>query len=825
MIPDAVHPIFASPLLVTVTLAVIVALAVAALRRERRLGRGRRLMLGVLRGVAIVVLGLALIQPSCTNREIVRQRATLLVGLDASRSMTLPNLPGGPTRWQAQLDALAAAEPELRKIAGDAEVLIFTYDKALHPVGSIGPTAGLADVLTGGSFSAVTGGGSPVAGELDLPAQPEGSRTDLAGPLTEMIRGHRGRRVVGIVWMGDGVQTERRPDVTLDQARSTLARLGQPLLAVRFGTSTSREDERDLAVESVPPELLCFVGNELIVNATVSVRGYAEKELPTELIVTNQSTGKQETYPGPAVVVPARDSNALRTVRMTYRATEAGQFTVTVRLPPQPGEATDANNELSSFLTVRDGSLRVLYIEGSLRVEQKFLRRSLDASDDIDVDFLYLSPKDRERWPIDLSTALAKDYDVYLLGDIDSSALSAALGGSSSLDKIRAAVEKGKGLLAMGGYHALDAGGYGATPLADVLPITFDRFARQPFSDQIATDLHRPGPIRLVPTGENFITEISPDGEGSVWPLLPELEGANRIKGLTNRAVVLLEDAAAARAAPRTDAAGRERQAAEAAILVTGPFGSGRVAVMAVDSTWRWWMQGFDQEHRRFWRQLILWLAKREGDDDGSLWVSLNTRRLLPGEDLVLGAALRDPFGDRIGDAKVETTILPATTTPSNAPIAPVPNSSVAPSLPASSGLVAAETHDRKDRLEATYQPETPGRYVVTVTATRPGKSEKRYQTEIVVLDQDPELTTLGSPTDILGQLAALTRASGGRLVAPEELPASLAELATKPLAKDESRESVWKLGDTPGDAWVLFLIMLGALAGEWILRRRWSLP
>ena len=40
------------------------------------------------------------------------------------------------------------------------------------------------------------------------------------------------------------------------------------------------------------------------------------------------------------------------------------------------------------------GGINVLYLEGALRVDQLYLRRSLDASPDIKVDFVRLDPRE-----------------------------------------------------------------------------------------------------------------------------------------------------------------------------------------------------------------------------------------------------------------------------------------------------------------------------------------------------------------------------------------------------------------------------------------------
>ena len=57
-----------------------------------------------------------------------------------------------------------------------------------------------------------------------------------------------------------------------------------------------------------------------------------------------------------------------------------GEHKITLEAVVQPGELVTTNNELSTFVNVLKGGLNVLYIEGALRVEQKFIRLALDSS-------------------------------------------------------------------------------------------------------------------------------------------------------------------------------------------------------------------------------------------------------------------------------------------------------------------------------------------------------------------------------------------------------------------------------------------------------------
>ena len=91
-------------------------------------------------------------------------------------------------------------------------------------------------------------------------------------------------------------------------------------------------------------------------------------------------------------------------VKFSYTPDTPGEFKLTLEAVPQPGELVTTNNRLSSFVQVLKGGLHVLYIEGDLRVEQKFLRRSLDASRDIKVDSIRIDrAAHKETKPSDLA--------------------------------------------------------------------------------------------------------------------------------------------------------------------------------------------------------------------------------------------------------------------------------------------------------------------------------------------------------------------------------------------------------------------------------------
>ena len=83
-------------------------------------------------------------------------------------------------------------------------------------------------------------------------------------------------------------------------------------------------------------------------------------------------------------------------------------------------------------------------------------------------------------------------------------------------------------------------------------------------------------------------------------------------------------------------------------LLVAGEYGGGRVLAFAGDSTWQWWRQGQSAVHRRFWRQVVLWLARRDDLTRHDVWVDLPQRRFPAGSRVAFTAGARTAMGDVI---------------------------------------------------------------------------------------------------------------------------------------------------------------------------------
>ena len=334
----------------------------------------------------------------------------------------------------------------------------------------------------------------------------------------------------------------------------------------------------------------------------------------------------------------------------------------------------------------------------------------------------------------------------------------------------------------LGGFSTFGPGGYDQTALADVLPIKMSRFERQKLGDPIRRDLHRPGPLRMRPSPfglNHFALMLSSDRQKNLdaWNRLPPLDGANRFGELKPGATTLAVDDH------------------DEPLLISQSFGGGRVMAFAGDTTWHWWMQGFEQSHKRFWRQVVLWLAKKDELVEGNVWIRLAQRRLSPSGRLECSVGARSPTGEPVTDAKFEAeVVLPDTTT---RPL----------------------RLTRRDEHWAGTFAETlsAGDYSIVVKASRGDQPLGTARARFLVFEEDLELDNASADVRGLESLAART---GGESVAPEQLP----ELLDKLTQETESLEDRVETKHTYWDRWPFFLVFVGLLGVEWYFRKRWGL-
>ena len=719
----------------------------------------RRLSLGVLRLGVILLALTAMLRPGCVQKVHRSQSSVLLMLLDITRSMELPHRADSSTRWNALRAMLDEHSGQLAALKEkQIEVRFFGFDNQLKELD---------------------------LSQQPLPEKPFGGETDIGSAVYKVSQSARNERIIAVAVASDGVQNALDPEVELSQAAEILNGLKAPLFAIPFGLPDNSGSVADVAIKSFPEQHRCAVKNELNAEATVVARGFANTPITMQLILIDKAGNEQVVDSRP--YTPTRPYEEAK-VQLKFVPTIAGNYRLRIRAVPQPGEVATRNNELPSFLNVEEGGLRVLYLEGNVGWEQSYLHQAIPAAaQGIELKFVTIYPDERERknWPSQgVTTQYLADptFDVIMIGDLDSSALYDAKSFTKNLDLIVEAVDRGAGLIMMGGYHSFGPGGYANTPLADILPIQMHPNERQTFPPApIRKELHIEHDVKMFPTKRHYITRIDEEGGVRAWDEIPALHGANILKPKDNAEILLKGDAGNP-------------------ILVAGRVG-GRVLAFAGDSTWRWVMNDKEEEYNRFWRQIVLWLAAQDGRENNAVWIDLPQRRFQPLSYVDFQCKASDATGALVNDANFVVTLLK----PDGTKV-----------------TVAVDPASQKGEIERELLADS-GLYEIQVSGSRNGKQLGSSSYEFIVFDRDKEKAIPAADPDTMKRLADQTATDGGQVVLPEDFSKLLTALAENP-PEQMSVPLKWQLGDSTKGASLFLFAFVALLMAEWVLRKKWGL-
>jgi len=437
------------------------------------------------------------------------------------------------------------------------------------------------------------------------------------------------------------------------------------------------------------------------------------------------------------------------------------------------------NNERETILDVATDRRRILYFEGEPRFELKFLRRAVAKDENLRVVSLVRTAENKYYRigiddPLELAQGFPKSadelfaYSGLILGSVEASHFSA-----EQLTLIADFVSRrGGGLLVLGGRRALTQGGYGATPVADLLPVVLNTKRVDPILSQVS--------VRPTALGAGHaIGQLATADQGSLsWEQLPPLTVLHPLYETKPGASILLEGRAADLARPVT-------------VLAEQRFGRGRALVLNAQNTWTWQMHQDmpleDQTHETLWRQLLRWLVRSVPD-------TVSVR-----------AATEHPSVNR--SVEISAEVLDASFHPrNNAAVQLIVHTPIGDRLELPMNWDASR--DGIYRVELT--PEHAGVYEMTVQA-RSGESLATGKMQLAVGMLTPDYYGAEMRDAMLRTMAEET---GGRFYRADDVGALADELRVS-----ESGVSVQErlpLWDMP----VIFLLLMALLGFEWMYRR-----
>jgi uncharacterized membrane protein len=700
-------------------------------RSERRL---TWLLMG-LRAVGLLALFLALAKPTWTYENDLVDSGQVALVVDNSLSMSLAHS-SGKTRYELAKDAATRIKQSLGSARGGPAVRVEMFDIQ----------------------------GKPFKGEL--PQEPAVEQTDLLRALDESSKHLKSRYLTGVILISDGVDTTKRRD---------FGELGEQRVAIHtigFAPPSAAAD-LDLALRRPRGPERAMVNNGIKIAVPVVKTGGGATDATVSIHLGAEQYATQQ------VKMPA--GNAEQTVELQMLPTKPGSFVFTVSVKAAAGEKTLANNQQHFPLRVDKEPIRVLYLEGFLRYEYKFLKARLEDDPDINLAAFVRRPNPElgQGEKPTLTPERLKNVDVVILGDMEGNYLAA----SEYQALLKWLDEKGHALLVLGGYRACGPDGFRGTPLADALPVVF--------VDKPPYQYETPFRIELTEEGKRHpALQVAADSVKSeeIWSRLPPLLGASLVQRAKPAATVLAVN-------PNAKSDGQP-----AVVLATQRFGAGHTMILTADTTWRWSrlprIHGqADTLYARFWSQTMRWLTGRSTKDERPL-LALATDR--PDYEVARPVQIRltrqsTPEHD-LSNVNPEVEVAG----PSGKPVrVEVQASSAEP-----------------DVFLGKFYPDAGGRYQVSATLRdmQQGKAVANQVTEFLVHGSALELENTGTSPDTLKTIARLT---GGYYYEIEDADKVVEQIARK--ERRVARDGKWELWNHP----LLFLCFLGAVATEWFIRRR----
>jgi len=600
---------------------------------------------------------------------------------------------------------------------------------------------------------------------LDVMPQP-GNRTDIGQSLQSVLSGASGGALAAVVLITDGADNAGNIDPAWF---ARIAGVGVPVHTLGIGREVLAED---IELEDVVLAPVSSPGST--VSAQVSIRHGRGAEATLKV------------YDGDAIlaseVIRLPEQAGVTTRWVDFDIGDAGVRDLRFTIDPVEGETNTVNNTQLRPVEVPQTRRSILYFEGEPRWEYKFMRRAIvDEDSPIRLaTLLRTTPNKFYRQGLSSGEELEEgfpateeelfSYDAIIIGSLEAAALT-----EEQQTMLKEFVSRRGGtLLMLGAERGLADGGWGATPVGDVLP-AYLPIAPEP-------SFYREPAKALLPEGsQSMITRLASDDaeNAALWEEMPELPHFQTIAQdeLKPGAEVLLE---------------AEFRGETWPLLFRHRYGEGWAYILA-GGTWRWQMllESTDQRHETFWRQLAQALTASAPQP-----VTLTSERVYYGDQSEIS------FRADVRDKDYQ------------------------PAVGATVSLVVDQPGGGREDYDMLPVPGMPGRYELTVDADLAGIY--RFETN-ASLDGEPlggarlavrredgvsENFRIQQNRALLERIAAATSGQYFTLANADEIPEAI-QYSDAGIVERRLLE-LWNMP-------ALFLLLLLFKGGEWVLRLFWG--
>jgi uncharacterized membrane protein len=610
----------------------------------------------------------------------------------------------------------------------------------------------------------------------------------------------------GVVVFSDGRTTET---TGFDAIAAAYRRLGVPVHVFPVGDPAA---SADVAIQDVIAPRDALPGSRVPVRVLLRSHGYEGRR--TEVRIRSLADPNRK----PLAVLPITLGEGQKGHDLVFEHDPAAGKLV-VEVPPFEGEAIVDNNRVAFQIGARKPKIRVLYMEGTVVPEDEYhyVRDALIEDPNIEcvavvVDNQYVAQPTLHRigdpgrgYPTTREELFT--YDVIICSDIDRHAFT-----RQQLDwTVELVGKRGGGFAMVGGNTSFGAGHWDQTVWDELIPVDMAGQADDPgrgfangqaFRVTVPSEAERHPIWRIVddPMRNRQILEQMPPFNGT--NLIARLKPAATPLGYTDRPM------------PRVGVM---------PVFSCEPFGKGRTFAMSTDTTrdWglrfenEWGEEGDNRYFRKWWRNVVLWLAENAPGVNRRLRVETDKMLYRPGQPITLSARAYDDKLEETNRYRLVARLRPPEEAKTR-PVAPIQEAALAPK--SSDRLYEGQLSAPPLRLLPTTgaNAASPMRMAALDVMAYDGDREVSQTTlDVQVLDDPAEFQ---DPRPDAARLEELARASGGKVLhSAEELAQLLGTFTTAPGEIVVSRSPLW---DHVG-LWGLLVVLLTV---EWVLRRWWGL-
>lgn len=773
---------------VAVALAALALVAIIFSYRQASSHVWRRIAGFLCKVAAFALLLLFLLEPTSVRQTPKKGENDILLLADNSASLGLK--PGSaPSAGEALKASWKSAEDSgwLHRLQETFRVHSFAFDERLHEL--------------------------PDIAKLDF----KSARSVLGGSLESVTQRYEKQPVAAMVLFTDGNATDA---AKLEALLATKPKA--PIFPVALGLA---EAPRDVALQSVDVTQTPFEDSPVALTARVSANGFGGGEL--SLVIRDEAGKTIQTEKHRL----GKDETS-HTFQTRFRPEKMGLSFFTVwavptaaikeldsmdKLAAASGELTTENNRRVLAVDRRAGPYRVLYVSGRPNWDYKFMRRALEADDEVKLvalirmarrepkfewhgregemsnplfrGFKNEGAEETQRYdqPVMVRLGVASEqelpngqfpksaeelfgaYRALILDDVE-----AAFFTQEQMDLLERFVSvRGGSLLMLGGQECFRLGGYDHTPIGRMLPVYLDSVPGAAVVENARFNLTREGWLEPWMRLRNNEADEEARMAG-----MPAFFSVNQTTAIKPGASIL---------ATVTDGQQKTHPA-----WVVQRYGSGRVTAVTVADQWRWALNSPEAhaDMDKAWRQLMRHLVVDVPDR-----IELQTPMTSAGSYELVNAQVRvrDKAFRPQDDATVKLEVLEPDGTKLDIPAEPGASEA---------GLFESTIHARNAgpyRVKATVKDGTGA----TVGETSTGWALNPAAEEFAALTPNRPL------------LERIAQWSGGRVLSLDELDAWAKQLPDTTLPMMETRvEPLW-------NHWWVIALLVALLGTEWWMRRR----